>query len=71
MVLDASCAEDEDIADESNVGRSRISDNRSTFLDMINAFFRRSRTSFSALRLYLVEKARTRSSSDGISSFRF
>lgn len=70
-VLDASWVEDDEIADESRVGRSKISETRSTFLAIINAFFRRSKTSFSALLLYLVEKARTLSSNNGISSFKF
>lgn len=69
-MLDASCAEEEEMVDVSRVGRSRISDNRSTFLAMIKACFRRSKTSFSALLLYLVENARTCSSSSGIASFR-
>jgi hypothetical protein len=48
-----------------------MSDNRSTFLAITNAFFLRSNTSFSALLLYLVEKASTRSSSNGIPFFNF
>lgn len=57
------------MAEERRVGKSRISDKRSTLRDMRRAFFRRSRTSFSVLRLYLVEKAKASESSFGIPSW--
>ena len=57
------------MAEERSVGKSRISDKRSTLRDMRRAFLRRSRTSFSVLRLYLVEKATASESSFGMSSW--
>ncbi len=57
------------MAEERRAGRSRISDKRSALRDMRRASFRRSRTSFSVLRLYLVEKATASESSFGISSW--
>ena len=58
------------MADKSSVGRSRMSDRRSMFRAIIRAFFRRSSTAFSALRLYLAEKATACSSSLGMSFWR-
>ena len=66
--MDAPCAAEDDMAEESSVGRSKISDNRSTFRAIIRAFFRLSKTSFSALRLYFVENATASSSRFGIPS---
>lgn len=56
------------MADDSRVGRSNMSDRRSTFLAIIKAFFRLSKTPFSALLLYFVEKASACSSRLGMPS---
>ena len=53
--------------EERRVGRSRMSEMRSTFLAIRRAFFRRSRTSFSLLRLYFSEKDTACESSLGMS----
>lgn len=57
------------MAEERKVGRSRMSDMRSTLWDIRRAFFRRSKTSFSVLRLYFVEKVAACESSFGMSSW--
>ena len=57
----------EDMVEERRVGRSRMSEMRSTFLAIRRAFFRRSRTSFSVLRLYFSEKDTVWESSLGMS----
>ena len=65
-MLEAPWAAAEDIAKERRVGRSRMSDRRSILRESRRAFFRRSRTAFSVVRLYLVEKDTARESSCGI-----
>lgn len=70
MVLELACPVDDEMADESKVGRSKMSDKRSTFRAIIRALFRRSSTSFSALLVYLVEKAMACSSKFGMASCR-
>ena len=53
VVLVAAVLEEEDIAEERRVGRSRTSERRSMFLDRRRSFLRRSRRGFvfSARRL--------------------
>ena len=53
---------------ESNVGMSKISDSRSTFLARSIAFFLRSSAELSTLLLYLEEKRTASSSRRGIAS---
>lgn len=61
--------EQEAIAVANRVGSSRISETLSTFHDSSLAFFRRSRTAFSAFALlYFCEKLRAFSSSSGTPS---
>ena len=56
-----------EMVEERRVGRSRMSEMRSTFRAMRRAFFRRSRMSFSVLRLYFSEKDTAWESSLGMS----
>lgn len=57
----------EEMVEERRVGRSRMSEMRSTFRAIRRAFFRRSRISFSLLRLYFSEKDTACESSLGMS----